>query len=567
MKKNLFAVLLTILMVVALIPSVFAAYTTDFSNVALKSEILVRKNGTGTWDGAEDELVLTATEVANDKVDFRVILDDDELREVIRYWYNEGKKMIALEARGDAAEVARLEAYFDQFPVTGEFTVTISNLGDLDIPAEYTANSQNMVGFNAEAKDLFEEVSRTFDGSVLTIKIRIKHINNFDKDSGAAIPGIMESTLNDGVQEANPYLLPALTLDIPGVGVKKLDSEMSIPGVMTGFTGFKIGLSDTASDRVNFTADGQNARLIPYRAPSTPGGSVVKSYKITFNVDGDTKEYDPLYVKEGNVSVNDLPSGKKQGYTFDGWYLDSAMTEKVTDKIYVDKNMTLYGHRKSTSLDTEHHYAYVIGYPDETVRPDNNITREEVAMIFYRLLRDDIRAELRTSTNSFSDVATERWSNVAISTMAEGDYITGYPDGTFRPGANITRAEFATMATRFASLLGVADTTFTDIDGHWAEQYILKATKAGWIAGYPDGTFKPENPITRAEVMTIINRVLARSVNKAGLHADTRFWIDMNENEWFYFIVLEATNSHTFTRQEDGINEIWTAIIENKTWD
>ena len=229
--------------------------------------------------------------------------------------------------------------------------------------------------------------------------------------------------------------------------------------------------------------------------------------------------------------------------------------------------MTLYGHWVSNVVDTENHFAYVIGYPDGTVLPEKNITREEVAMIFYRLLRDDVRASLRTDKNDFTDVADNRWSNVAISTMANGGFIVGYTDGTFGPERNITRAEFATMATRFASLMDDSGASFSDIEGHWSKYYVLKAATAGWISGYPEGTFLPEKNITRAEAFTIINRVLARSVNKEGLHADTTLWKDMNGSEWYYYITLEATNSHNFVRQEDGINETWTAIVPNKTWD
>ena len=183
------------------------------------------------------------------------------------------------------------------------------------------------------------------------------------------------------------------------------------------------------------------------------------------------------------------------------------------------------------------------------------------------MLRDEVRDSLRVNKNDFTDVADDRWSNVPISTMANGGFIKGYPDGTFGPGKNITRAEFATMATRFASLMDDSGASFSDIAGHWSESYVLRAATAGWIAGYPDGTFGPEKLITRAEAMTIINRVLMRSVNKEGLHADTMFWIDMDGSEWYYYITLEATNSHNYTRQEDGINENWTAIIPNKTWD
>ncbi len=306
----------------------------------------------------------------------------------------------------------------------------------------------------------------------------------------------------------------------------------------------------------------------PEYVPSTPGETVTR-YDVVFNIDGNTTEFKKLTVKKGTVvKVADLPAPEKEGYTFDGWYFDSEMTQKVAEDFKVTKDMVLYGHYSSKVLDDDNHYAYIIGYPDETVRPDRSITRAEATTMFYRLLRDDVRDELFTTENDFKDIESGEWFNSSISTMASAGYVKGRPDGNFDPDAPITRAEFAAIAARIA-LTGKADTSnvsLSDIEGHWAEQHIIEAAAAGWITGYPDGSFKPDAYITRAEAMTLVNNVLMRHVNEAGLHTNTRFWIDMKGDEWFYYIVLEATNSHEYVRQEDGYNETWTEIIPNKTW-
>ena len=216
-------------------------------------------------------------------------------------------------------------------------------------------------------------------------------------------------------------------------------------------------------------------------------------------------------------------------------------------------------------LEKVDHFAYIIGYPEGDIRPMNNITREEVAMIFYRLLTDESRDSLLTDANPFTDVESGRWSNRAISTLYNADIISGYPDGTFRPSAPITRAEFATIAAKFDDLdLGSAS-KFTDIVGHWAEDYITSSENKGWIKGYPDLTFKPQQDITRAEAMTLINNVLERAVPAENIHPDAIFWPDISEDDWYYEAVMEATNSHDYTIEEDG-DELWTGMKANKVW-
>ena len=219
-----------------------------------------------------------------------------------------------------------------------------------------------------------------------------------------------------------------------------------------------------------------------------------------------------------------------------------------------------------TGLNTTDHYAYIAGYEDGTVRPDGNITRAEVATIFFRLMTDEYRETCWSTSSGFTDVTAASWYNNAISTTANAGWVSGYPDGTFRPDAYITRAEFATIAARFLSDVYGGTSMFTDISGHWAEDYINRAAAAGWINGYADGTFRPNAYITRAEAVTLINRMLDRAPDANHLLADMVRWPDNPETAWYYADIQEATNSHDYTRAGTGNYEVWTELLANRDW-
>ena len=211
-------------------------------------------------------------------------------------------------------------------------------------------------------------------------------------------------------------------------------------------------------------------------------------------------------------------------------------------------------------LNKDDHFAYVVGYPDNTVQPEGNVTREEVAAVFYRLLDANYRETIKTTSNDFPDVGLDRWSSKHIGTLASVGIIVGYPDGTFRPGNSITRAELATIASKFDKLSPFVDNSFSDITGHWANQYINSAAQKGWVNGYPDGTFKPDQAITRAEFMTLVNNVLERRVQKENILPDAKQFPDLSSNEWYYEEVQEAINSHYYQRATRQDYEEWTEI-------
>ena len=219
-------------------------------------------------------------------------------------------------------------------------------------------------------------------------------------------------------------------------------------------------------------------------------------------------------------------------------------------------------------LNTTDHFAYIVGYGNGEVRPQNNITRAEVATIFFRLLTDDVRDENLTKTNRYSDVAATSWYNTAVSTLRSMGIITGYPDGTFRPNAAITRAEFAAIAARFDNDGDKTAAKFSDIATHWAKDEISIAYNNGWITGYPDGTFGPQRDITRAETMTLVNRVLNRQPEtEDDLLPNMTVWTDnANPKAWYYLAVQEATNSHYYEFKTNSQYEKWTELRETRDW-
>lgn len=220
-------------------------------------------------------------------------------------------------------------------------------------------------------------------------------------------------------------------------------------------------------------------------------------------------------------------------------------------------------------LNTEDHVAYIIGYEDGTVRPGANITRAEVATIFFRLLTDETRESYWSQSSGFTDVASGAWYNNAVSTLTRAGILDGYEDGSFRPNASITRAEFTKIAVSFFKHAGGASANpFNDVpDSAWYAEFVKAAAELGLIDGYEDGTFRPNAPITRAEACTIVNRTLGRAPDKDNLLPEHEMltWPDNSRDAWYYAQIQEATNSHDY--QWLGAIELWTAKLAERDWD
>lgn len=324
-------------------------------------------------------------------------------------------------------------------------------------------------------------------------------------------------------------------------------------------------------------------------------------YTLTYDVTGDLPEGYTAPAKQtlvngSSYTVAEVPasvSGSKDGvngtFSFNGWKKDDGTV--LTGEQQLTADLTLHGvwtftkkssggggggsHKPTvtipddvpTGLNGDDHYAYIVGYPDSTVRPQNGITRAEVATIFFRLLTDETRNANSTKSNSYSDVAAGAWYNHAVSTLSAMGIVKGDSYGKFNPNAPITRAEFAAIAARFDDKANTTAVDFSDIASHWAKDEISAAANNGWINGYTDGTFRPNNKITRAEAMTLVNRVLKRLPETAeDLHNDMIKWSDNSDTSaWYYLAVQEATNSHYYDLKENK-HEKWSKLRETRDW-
>lgn len=307
-----------------------------------------------------------------------------------------------------------------------------------------------------------------------------------------------------------------------------------------------------------------------YRFGSTGGGSSSghsTRYTLHYESNGGTAYKDERCSSGTKVTLDKTPT--RESYTFTGWYADKALTQKITS-VTMNSDKTVYAGWEATGvpdkLNGDDHFAYVVGYSDGTVRPNANISRAEVATIFFRLLKSDIRDGNLTADNDFSDVSDGQWHNKAISTMAKLGIVKGRRADRFDPDASITRAEFAAICARFNTKPVENSSSFSDISGHWAENEIERAAAFGWISGYPDGTFRPDARITRAEAMTMINRVLCRMPQSESDLLDSMVtWPDNKPSDWHYLAVQEATNSHDFNRQGE-VGESWTKLTSVPDW-
>lgn len=258
----------------------------------------------------------------------------------------------------------------------------------------------------------------------------------------------------------------------------------------------------------------------------------------------------------------------------EGYVLDSTEHKITKNDFYtsqsaaIRKAETVRNYRTSTPnvLNGTDHFAYVIGYKDGLVKPYGLITRAETTTIFFRLLKDSVRDENLLTSNTYTDVPDSYWANTAISTITRLGFVEGRSTTTFDPQSPITRAQFAAICARFDTGTSSGTQTFSDISGHWAEKYIQRAAELGWIKGFEDGTFRPDTYITRAQAMTMINRVLNRiPEEESDLLTGMNVWPDCTPGDWFYLAVQEATNAHAFTHKA-GNYETWTGMNKNPDW-
>ncbi len=456
---------------------------------------------------------------------------------------------------------------FGTYNITGAIT-GYTNIGD--DPA--TAADESFAKITYKAVQLPE--TPVVDEGRLSATVTVKDSND-NSGNGGRVPSTPSTSTSFTISvEVDGTVIEKKTVSVATV-FNPYDLETPTKenhlfgGWLDKATGELIGTNQTFS---------KTTTIVPSWIPT---GDI----KIDFKVNGNDTQVNTRKDNSINVTDKDITVGEDgttinvsnitvvlpKGMKFDGWFTDAECTIPADPSMTVTADTVLYAKTSkmdgSEVMDKENHYAYIIGYPDGTVKPLKNISREEVATIFFRLLKEDIRNDLLKTTNNFTDVDINRWSNNAISTMEGYGLITGYNDNTFRPTNAITRAEFIAMAARFYEVTDNATANFSDTTGHWAEKYIASATEKGWVNGYSDNTFRPDQYITRAEAMTIINNMLDRQVTKEGLHENATQWSDNTEDAWYYYEVLEATNSHKCAERENASqNEVWTECIENYDW-
>ena len=385
---------------------------------------------------------------------------------------------------------------------------------------------------------------------------------DYDLDGGTGAPGADYSSVT--VNQGEKIILPAA----PG------REDYEFIGWSDGTNVYQPGNEVEITASVTFTAQWEADILY---------------FTLTYNSNGGTEYPDESHPEGTEVTMDKQP--ERQGYSFAGWFADEELTQRIETVTMTDHTTVHAGWEKNIGpwippvdppeepddaeyspnwLNTTEHFAYIIGYEDGTVRPDAGITRAEVATIFFRLLTDEARESFWSDTNDYSDVADGSWYNIAVSTLSNMGILGGYEDGTFRPNAPITRAEFAKIAVSFFDHEAIeAVNGFVDVArGAWYENYVAVAAEIGLIEGYGGNVFRPEAAITRAEACAIINRTLGRAPDAEHLLPVSQMntWPDnADTGVWYYAHIQEATNSHEYSWSGDI--EQWTEKLPEPDWD
>lgn len=331
-----------------------------------------------------------------------------------------------------------------------------------------------------------------------------------------------------------------------------------VADVLEPSTYYAVWISEVEGNLSKVTYD-TTKYFLTFDTFDTNENNEVSNIRIAKEKDSEN-DHPKLEPVEGTtITFHNIYTYKRHHSSSDGGNGDGKKEEKPTVEIKDDDAL---------GLNNTDHFAYIVGYGNGEVRPQNSITRAEVAAIFFRLLEDDVRDANYTRQNKFTDVSNDAWYCSAVSTLSAMGIISGYPDATFRPNASITRAEFAAIATRFDVNGDKTPASFNDIAGHWAKDEIAVAANNGWVNGYEDGSFRPQNKITRAETMSLVNRVLNRKPETAEdlLENMTKWTDNADTNAWYYLAVQEATNSHYYEYKENSQYEKWTELRETRDW-
>ena len=549
--KKILSVILAVVMLSSMAFSVTAAEPTvneiltgisfpNTSNLQLSVDVEAKETSASEYAASPLSVTLSGGSAS---VDYKSTLDMTAVRTLFTS-YTVNNLLATAQTDFDAGTVETSVTVTIIYPAGATFVGSLDTIGTLNAP-----------GMS------FTQSSRAVDTT--NHKVTINYVNN-----GTHTVSEIRSNVNAKLADISFVLDDEVTYNAAG----SYNVEVS----MTGSSIIRFGSGWVQT--VNYlpaSATHTTTVSAPYTPPAGGGGGGVASYTITYETNGGSRISPESYAQGKTVKLTSVPV--KEGYIFEGWYLDEALTEKVTE-FKMTENVVVYAkwvedngagsaHEIPAMLNGEDHFAYVVGYPDGTVRPNANITRAEVTSIFFRLLKEEVREANLTTENNFSDVNEGEWYNTAISTMAKLGIINGKGDGKFVPNTPITRAEFAVICARFDDSEYEVKDTFTDIAGHWAEAEIHEAAAYGWIRGYEDNTFKPNKLITRAEAMTMINRMVKRAPEFVHdmLDSMTKWPDNSDQSAWYYIAVQEATNSHDHDRKND-IYETWTESKDSHDW-
>lgn len=524
-------------------------------DIEIAVDMKAKRSSDSEWNDGVSNNTYSAGTSRNEVMEFDYMAKLD--MSAVLDWYtrvtNLANAAIDIETAGDTAAADTLkEALAQSYVENGQFVVTVQNPDGMTFP-EGVLGGGNMEGFTAQKDDGTGEVIEPDDQGRLVISgdpddAEKGNLIYIEAERGGSNNSVT-ITINTEGQVSHAALAEALTYDlmltyegIEATGPSSYNSrkDYTLVGTVTGNTPIYVDVVEDAADPDAEPVQKQVADLTYVGVQDTSDDSLYD----------DADEISETV----RITTSTAPSNTGGGGTSGtGPFIPISPTSTPSPSA-------------APELNDEDHYAYIVGYPDGSIQPNGTITRAEVATIFFRLLTDESREAYWSKTNDFSDVNIDEWYNNAISTMVSAGILNGYEDGTFNPNGEITRAEFATIAARFDSNEYSGEDQFDDISGHWASEYINRAAERGWISGYEDGTFRPDQSITRAEAMTLVNNVLNRHVQPENMLDNMVTWSDNTEDQWYYSAIQEATNSHTYERLEDGINERWLEITENRDW-
>lgn len=479
-------------------------------------------------------------------------------------------------------------------PITAKVTVTIT--GNTDTKP-YNGTTQTVTGYTfASDNKLYTESKVDFTGNATAagitagkydMNLKPEHFSNKDTTNFTNV----EFVVTDGWLKITPLgalVITAKDATKPYDGTPLTESGFDYVGTLNEGDTIEAVVEGTITDAgtaenvvtsykimhgdVDVTAGYGEATLENGTLTVTPRSVIMTSASDEKFFDGE-----PLTNDTVTVTGDGFIEGEGASYDVTGTQTktgesDNTFRYKLNDNTKADNYKIEVAFGKlvvKQLLEKEEHFNYVVGYPDGTIRPEGKITRAEVAAIFFRLLTDDARAEFDCRDNDFTDVEDGAWYNRSISTLAKAGILSGYLDGTFKPNAPITRAEMASIIARFDKLTETGK-TFNDIEGHWAQKYIELAATKGWLSGDGDGNFRPNDSIKRDETFAMINRVLERQVETVKdllPQSEMNMWIDnMDEGAWYYKDVQEATNYHKCERIDQSMYEKWTEKIPDIDW-